>query len=78
MQLKNFQKAISAFGECVCIDEAQGEAWGNIATCYIYQNRLKEAYSTLEQALKHSERNWKLWSNMITVSLKLKKFYKYF
>lgn len=78
MQLKDFQKAVPAFGECVCIDETQGEAWGNIATCYIHQGRYKEAFSTLEQALKYSERSWKMWSNMISVSLKLKKFYKFF
>lgn len=78
MQLNDFQKAVTAFGESVCIDETQGEAWGNISSCYIYQNRFKEAYSTLEQALKYSERNWKLWANMLTVSLKIKKFYKYF
>lgn len=39
---------------------------------------MKEAYSTLEQAVKYSEGNWKLWSNLIAVSLVVRKFYKYF
>ena len=43
----------------------------------MYMNKIKEAYSTLEQAVKYSERSWKLWANLLSVSLSLKKFYKY-
>lgn len=39
---------------------------------------MKEAFSTLEQAVKFSEGNWKLWANLLTVSLAVKKFFKYF
>ena len=39
---------------------------------------MKEAYSTLEQAVKYSERNWKMWANLMGVSLSVKQFYKYF
>jgi hypothetical protein len=44
----------------------------------MYQKRFKEAFSALEQALKHAERNWKLWANMMAVSFTLKKGYKFF
>ena len=39
---------------------------------------MNEAYSTLEQGVKYSERNWKMWSNLMSVALSIKKFYKYF
>lgn len=39
---------------------------------------MKQAYSTLEQAVKHAEGNWKLWSNFLSVSLSLKQFFKFF
>jgi len=32
----------------------------------------------LEQAVKFSEGNWKLWSNFLSVSLSLKQFFKFF
>ena len=39
---------------------------------------MKQAYSTLEQAVRHAEGNWKLWSNFLSVSLSLKQFFKFF
>lgn len=78
MKLNEYQKALKAFSECICIDETQGEAWGNMASCYLQDKKYKEAYATLEQAVKHSESNWKLWANLLSVSLTLKQFYKYF
>jgi Flp pilus assembly protein TadD len=47
MQVHNFEKAAGAFGECICIDDTQGEVWGNLAACYMNMKRMKEAYSTL-------------------------------
>jgi hypothetical protein len=44
----------------------------------MYQKKMKEAYSTLEQAVRYAEGNWKLWANLLSVSLSLKKFYKFF
>jgi Tfp pilus assembly protein PilF len=78
MRLNQFGKALKSFSECISIDETQGEAWGNMASCYMYEKKPKEAYSTLSQAVKYSEGNWKLWANLLTVSLSLKKFYKFF
>ena len=78
MNLKQFDKALKAFSECISIDQTQGQAWGNMASCYMHTKRLREACTTLEQAVKYSESNWKLWANLITVSLSVKKFYKYF
>ena len=40
--------------------------------------KMKEAFSTLSQAVKYSERNWKIWSNLMSVSLSVKQFSKYF
>ncbi len=78
MRLNQFDKALKSFSECVSIDETQGEAWGNIASCYMFSKKMKEAYSTLRQAVKYSEGNWKLWANLLSVSLSLKQFYRYF
>jgi hypothetical protein len=44
----------------------------------MYQKKYREAYSTLEQAVRYSEGNWKLWANLLAVSISIKKFYKYF
>jgi len=54
MRVNQFDKALKAFSETISIDDSQGEAWGNMASCYIYQKKMKEAYSTLTQAVKYS------------------------
>jgi hypothetical protein len=48
-----------------------------MASCYMFNKKWNEAYSTLVQAVKYSEGNWKLWANLLSVSLTIKKFYKY-
>lgn len=78
MRIKQFDKALKSFSECISIDDTQGEAWGNMASCYMFNKKPNEAYSTLIQAVKYSERNWKLWANLLSISLTIKKFYKYF
>jgi hypothetical protein len=60
------------------MDESQGEAWGNLASCYIFLKKMNEAFMTLEQAVKYCEYEWRIWSNLMGVSIKIKKFYKYF
>jgi len=54
MRLNQFDKALKAFSETISIDDTQGEAWGNMASCYMYQKKMKEAYSTLEQAVRYA------------------------
>lgn len=49
-----------------------------MASCYMYLKKTKEAYATLTQAVKYSEGNWKLWANLLSVSLSIKQFYKFF
>lgn len=61
----------------VSIDETYSEAWSNIATAFQQLGKKIEAYSTLEQALKHNENNWKIWFNFLHVSLANKKFFSY-
>lgn len=54
MRIQQYEKALKAFSECISIDDTQGEAWGNMASCYLFSKKLNEAFSTLLQAVKHS------------------------
>jgi thioredoxin-like negative regulator of GroEL len=53
MALKNMSDALKCFSQTVSIDESNGEAWGNMASCYIALKKINEAYMTLEQAVKY-------------------------
>jgi len=58
----------------VQIQDSNSEAWGNLAACFTKTNRKKEAFSCIQQAVKHNETSWKLWSNYMVFSLELHKF----
>lgn len=45
IKLENYEKAVYAFGHVVSYDEQHGEAWSNIASCYLQMKRNKEAIS---------------------------------
>ncbi|XP_053625615.1 tetratricopeptide repeat protein 27 [Plodia interpunctella] len=45
------------------------EAWNNLAKVYVHQGDKLRAYRALMEALKFNYDNWKLWENVIIVSL---------
>lgn len=51
-----------------------GEAWGNIAAIHMRRRQPELAYPALQEALKHKRENWRMWENLLFVSMDLKKF----
>lgn len=51
-----------------------GEAWGNIAAVHMRQRNPELAYPALQEGLKHKRENWRMWENLLYVSMDLKKF----
>lgn len=45
------------------------EAWNNLAKVYVKQGDKKRAYRALMEALKFNYDNWKLWENVMLVSI---------
>jgi tetratricopeptide (TPR) repeat protein len=78
LKLNDSKNAIRCFSQVVTIDESQGEAWANLANSFLQEGRRAEAYATLEQAVKHCDRSWRMWSNLMLIALQNKKFYKFF
>ncbi len=48
MRLNKLNEAIKSFGQCVTVDESNGEAWANMAGCLEVQGQLINAMATLE------------------------------
>lgn len=74
MSLNDCEAAVKAFSAVVQIQEQNPEAWGNLASCFTRTGRKKEAFSCIQQAVKHNENSWKLWSNYMVFALELRKF----
>ncbi|KRX07902.1 hypothetical protein PPERSA_10290 [Pseudocohnilembus persalinus] len=78
MKLEDYPGAISSFSSCVSIDNTAADAWANMANAFLAQGKKQQAFTTLEQAVKHNEKSWRMWHNLLQISLQNKKFYKYF
>jgi tetratricopeptide (TPR) repeat protein len=46
-----------------------GEAWNNLAAVYVELKKNKEALFALSEAVKHKRESWKVWENLLIVSL---------
>jgi tetratricopeptide (TPR) repeat protein len=77
LKTNDYRSAIQAFSSCVQIDESQGEAWANLSAGLQQEGKKLEALATLEQAVKHCEGSWRMWQNLMILSLELKKFSKF-
>ena len=73
MRLERWPEASHAFVQVVSLEEGQSDAWNNLAACRIQEGKPQEAFLALEQGLKHSRRNWKMWENMLNLAIQLRK-----
>ncbi|KAJ2711140.1 hypothetical protein H4R19_003392, partial [Coemansia spiralis] len=73
MSTGEWRTAADAFLRVASIDEDNGEAWNNLATVYLrmgpdYQRR---ALHALREAIKFMRDSWRVWSNLMHVSMSL-------
>lgn len=73
MRLQRWADGAHAFVQMVSLDDSQADAWNNLAACRIHEGKPQEAFLALEQGLKHSRRNWKMWENMLQLGISLKR-----
>ena len=57
-----------------CRHRQNYEAWNNIAHAYIRLGQKDRAWKTLQEALRFSFDNWKIWDNFLVVSMDVGEF----
>jgi cytochrome c-type biogenesis protein CcmH/NrfG len=73
-RIQEYEIAAEAFTRVVALDDDNSEAWNNLASIYIRQQKKTEAFNALQQALKHSYDNWKMWQNFMFTATDLHDF----
>lgn len=48
MRIEKLEQAIQSFGQCVSIDESNGEAWANLSSCLATRGEMSQAMAMLE------------------------------
>ena len=74
LQIGEWQTARDALSRMVSMHPDDGEAWNNLANCYVQLKEPRQAFHCYEQALKHKRESWKIWQNFLYVALQLGQF----
>ncbi|KAJ1515169.1 hypothetical protein HMI56_006407 [Coelomomyces lativittatus] len=72
LRLQAWSIAAEHFSRCTSLDPEQGLAWSNLSTALLQMDQRKPAWHALHQAVKQVRNDWKVWSNLLGVSLSLK------
>ncbi|XP_049867061.1 tetratricopeptide repeat protein 27 [Pectinophora gossypiella] len=65
----NWELSAKAYRRYTYLQPNSFEAWNNLAKVYVQQGDKKRAYRALIEALRFNYDNWKLWENVIIVSM---------
>lgn len=74
MQLKDWTMALSAFTEVVQQEPQEADAWANIAAVHMHNKNPLEAYPALNESLKYSRNNWRVWISKLYTCIDLYKY----
>lgn len=84
LQLEDWLDATQSFRRAVEIDDTDAESWSNLAVSFLklsstatsdsfksQQEYVRDALIALKQAARHKRESFRIWQNMLTISVKL-------
>ncbi|EIN11027.1 TPR-like protein [Punctularia strigosozonata HHB-11173 SS5] len=83
VRLEDWEGAREAFTRCVSIDDEDSESWNNLASVYLRMGEIGKkkahvsvpfankqlAFRALQQGVKRSYDNWRMWNNYMIVAV---------
>lgn len=69
MQVENYALSVKAYKRVATLDPESLEAWNNMASAYIHMGDKPKAWRVLQEALKCSYDNWRVWENYLLVCM---------
>ncbi|XP_022819785.1 tetratricopeptide repeat protein 27 isoform X1 [Spodoptera litura] len=69
LMVENWEVSAKAYRRYTYLQPNTFEAWNNLAKVYVNQGDKKRAYRALMEALRFNYDNWKLWENVLIVSM---------
>uniref|UniRef100_G3MT17 Uncharacterized protein n=1 Tax=Amblyomma maculatum TaxID=34609 RepID=G3MT17_AMBMU len=69
MQVESYALSVKAYKRVVALDPESLEAWNNMASAYIHMGDKPKAWRVLQEALKCSYDNWRVWENYLLVCM---------
>ncbi|CAH0604933.1 unnamed protein product [Chrysodeixis includens] len=69
LMMENWETSARAYRRYTYLQPNSFEAWNNLAKVYVNMGDKNRAYRSLMEALRFNYDNWKLWDNVIMISM---------
>ncbi|RKP33996.1 hypothetical protein BJ085DRAFT_21969, partial [Dimargaris cristalligena] len=71
IQAEEWATAVRAFLRVITLDDDNGEAWSNLASCYMKLDQKQDAFAAYRQAVRKCHESWRIWTNYLYMALEL-------
>lgn len=69
LDLENYDKAAEHYRNLTYLDDANFLAWNNLTKAYVNLDQKHRAWRTIREAIKCNYEEWKVWDNLLMLSL---------
>ena len=69
MEIENWELAARSYRNYCSFEMDNFEAWNNLAKCYVKLGEKERAWRVLQEAVRCDFDNWKVWDNLMVLSL---------
>merc|ERR1719450_932986 len=74
MEIENWDLAAKSYRNYCSFEMDNFEAWNNLANCYVKLGQKERAWRVLQEAVRCDFDNWKVWDNLMVISLDIGAF----
>lgn len=69
LTIENYERAAECYRNVTYLDDGSFLAWNNLSKAYIKLGQKERAWRTLREAVKCNYEEWKVWDNLLMVSI---------
>ena len=74
MEINNWELAARSYRNYCSYEMDNFEAWNNLANCYVKLGEKERAWRVLQESVRCDFENWKVWDNLMLISLDIGAF----
>ena len=74
MELENWDLAAQSYRKYCALEMDNFEAWNNLANCYVKLGQKERAWRVLQESVRCDFENWKVWDNLMVISVDIGAF----
>ena len=74
MEVENWELAAKSYRNYCSFEMDNFEAWNNLANCYVKLGQKERAWRVLQEAVRCDFDNWKVWDNLMVISVDIGAF----